>query len=82
MSPENQNQLNQLLDISLTLHQRFLPVEAVLERVRLSKPSVYRKMNAGKFPRPVVKAGSGRVYWDARDIDDWLERRASKGGAR
>lgn len=39
--------------------------------VGLSKPSLYRQINAGTFPRP-VKLGPRAVGWFEHEIEAWL----------
>lgn len=38
---------------------------------KLSRPTIYRDMAAGRFPRS-LKISRGRVGWRASDIDRWL----------
>ena len=48
------------------LHRR--EVEA---RTGLSRTSIYRQMEAERFPRP-VKVGPKAVRWNEREIEAWL----------
>ena len=48
------------------LHRR--EVEA---RTGLSRTSIYRQMEAGRFPRP-VKVGPKAVRWSEHEIEAWL----------
>lgn len=43
----------------------------VRERVKLSRPTIYRKMNAGTFPKS-VQISAGLVAWYESDIDAWV----------
>lgn len=52
---------------------RLLALKQVLERVSLSKSSIYRKMKEGTFPRP-VSLGGKTVRWVAVDIEEWVSR--------
>ena len=42
--------------------------------VGLSKPSLYRQINAGTFPRP-VKLGPRAVGWRRAEVEEWLRSR-------
>ena len=47
---------------------------AVEKMVGLSCATIYRRMNAGDFPRP-IKLSSQSVGWRRRDIELWLAAR-------
>lgn len=51
----------------------------VIARVGLCKASIYNRMNAGEFPRP-IPIGSGRVAWLESDIDTWITEKLSEAG--
>lgn len=51
----------------------------VIARVGLCKASIYNRMNAGEFPRPVA-IGGGRVAWLESDIDNWINERLAEAG--
>lgn len=48
----------------------FLPLPAVVRATSLSKPSIYRGIKAGTFPRP-VQISARRVAWPAESIAAW-----------
>lgn len=48
-----------------------LLLPAVKAITKLSTPTIYRGMAAGRFPRS-LKISRGRVGWRASDIDRWL----------
>lgn len=52
----------------------FLRLDAVLERTGLSRPSIYRLMAEGKFPKPIKPQGLAAALWPAHAIDAWIER--------
>ena len=52
---------------------RLLPRRAVEERVGLSRSTIYRLMDEGRFPVP-IKIGPGCVRWPAREIEAWIGR--------
>lgn len=51
----------------------------VIARVGLCKASIYNRMNAGEFPRP-ISIGGGRVAWLESDIDNWITERLYEAG--
>jgi prophage regulatory protein len=51
----------------------------VIARVGLCKASIYNRMNAGEFPRP-IPIGGGRVAWLESDIDTWITEKLSEAG--
>ena len=53
---------------------RFISTAIVLDRVCLSKTHLYRKINAGEFPRP-VPLGPKRVAFLESEIEDWMAAR-------
>ena len=55
-----------------------LPIAAVSARVGLSRPSIYRLMSHGDFPRP-LRVGVRGVRWRSEDIDRWLAGREVAG---
>ncbi len=50
---------------------RLLRFREVEHLVCLSRSAVYRRMQAGKFPRP-VRIGPKAVRWRTEDIEAWL----------
>mgnify|MGYP002637155548 FL=1 len=53
--------------------KKLLRLQQVIERVALSKSTIYRGMDDGSFPRP-LKLGSRMVRWLSEDIDNYLSR--------
>jgi len=49
-----------------------LPRKTVEKMSGLSRASIYRLMNAGKFPRP-LPIGTGSVRWRQSDVIAWQE---------
>jgi prophage regulatory protein len=47
---------------------------AVLKKTGLSYPTIYRYMQAGKFPLP-VQLGPNSVAWVEKEVDDWSASR-------
>jgi predicted DNA-binding transcriptional regulator AlpA len=55
--------------------KRFLSKGEVMDKVPLSYPTIWKKMQRGEFPRPRV-SGTGthaKVLWWESDIDAWME---------
>ena len=50
-----------------------LKLPEVMRRVGLSRPSVYKRMAAGEFPRPVYPAKRA-PRWRSDEIADWIEQ--------
>ena len=56
---------------------RILRRPAVVAAVGLSCSTIYEKMSAGKFPRP-VPLGDKAVGWLESDIQKWIEERIAE----
>ena len=54
--------------------ERFISTAVVLDRVCLSKTHLYRKINAGEFPRP-VPLGPHKVAFLESEIEAWMAAR-------
>lgn len=54
--------------------ERFLRLPAVMDRIPYSRPTIYRLMAAGKFPK-AIQLSAGAVAWRERDIDLWCQAR-------
>jgi prophage regulatory protein len=55
---------------------RLIRLPEVLARTGLSRPSIYRSMAAGGFPKP---ARFGRAtFWAAHEVDEWIRDRLAK----
>lgn len=53
---------------------RFLPVKEVVRRTSLSRATIYRLVQAGEFPPPVVLTGA-RSAWVEAEIASWMQAR-------
>lgn len=58
---------------------RLIRRSEVIQRVGLCKASIYNRMNAGLFPRP-VSIGGRSVAWLESDIDTWITERLVEAG--
>jgi prophage regulatory protein len=54
---------------------RLITVREALERVSFSKSHLYRLINRGEFPRPVV-LGLHKVAFLESEIETWIDARA------
>jgi prophage regulatory protein len=50
---------------------KIVRIDQVAERTCLPKPSIYRLMADGKFPKS-IKLSSRATGWLSTDIDDWI----------
>jgi predicted DNA-binding transcriptional regulator AlpA len=57
-----------------------LPIEAVCVMVGMSRPTLFRAIAAGSFPRGVQYGR--RVLWDAAVVEDWLNRERRDGSTK
>ena len=53
---------------------KMLRMPEVVDRCGYSKPSIYRLIKVGKFPRP-RKLGERAIAWPEDDIQAWLDSR-------
>lgn len=58
------------MDDKLNGSERLLPMREVCRRTSYSRPSVYRLVKCGKFPRP-RKLGF-KIGFRESEIDDWM----------
>ena len=54
--------------------ERFISIAEVLDRVGFSRTHLYRKINAGSFPRP-VPLGPQKVAFLESEIVQWMDER-------
>lgn len=59
---------------------RLLRLPAVLDRVGVSRASLYRMIAAGEFPAP-VHLSARSVAWPEADVSEWIEARIAGRGA-
>jgi prophage regulatory protein len=64
-----------------TSGERVLSQQAVLDRVPVSRTTLWRMERAGGFPRR-IQISANRIGWLEADVDEWLaERKASHGNS-
>jgi len=54
-----------------------LRLPQVVEKVQVPKSTLYKWMQKGLFPKPVV-LGIRSVGWYARDVQNWLQSRQQR----
>lgn len=59
---------------------RLLPTAVVLDRISMSKPTMYRLINAGEFPKP-VPVGRQRVAFIESEVQAWIDERVGRRDA-
>lgn len=62
-----------------TSNLQILDVSQVQQMVGLSKPTIYRLMKVGEFPRP-IRLSQCRVAWRLIDLENWLHSRPISEG--
>ncbi|EHC9866027.1 MULTISPECIES: AlpA family transcriptional regulator [Vibrio harveyi group] len=50
---------------------RFIKLKEVMHKTALSRSSVYRKMDEGKFPKSISN-GDRSVVWKESEIEEWM----------
>jgi prophage regulatory protein len=55
---------------------QIINIGAVCEALGISKPTLYRAIRRGDFPRP-IKLSPMRVGWRAEDVKRWIDVRAA-----
>ncbi len=56
---------------------RFLRLPEVMERTGLSRSTIYVRLAAGRFPRPVALGGRA-VGWIEAEIEEWVAERIAE----
>ncbi|MEP3329221.1 AlpA family phage regulatory protein [Sedimentitalea sp.] len=51
--------------------ERFMRAREVVDRVGLSRASVYRQVDLGTFPAP-IKISERSVAWRESEVDAWM----------
>jgi len=54
--------------------EKFIRLRELQPLIGLKKASVYRKLRAGTFPRP-IKIGDRAIAWRASDVAQWQASR-------
>ncbi|MDZ7895358.1 MAG: AlpA family phage regulatory protein [Sphingobium sp.] len=56
--------------------ERLLRLRDVLDRVGLSTTTLYRRIRAGEFPKP-MKLSAGVSRWRESQVDGWIAEKIS-----
>lgn len=56
---------------------KLLNVEAVLSSTGFTKPTMYRWIKEGKFPKPIKIGNSRSSRWVDKDIEQWINDQIS-----
>jgi prophage regulatory protein len=59
----------------MSINESLLPRREVEKRCGLSRSSIYARMKAGTFPKPVPDENTHSVWWVASEIDAWIAAR-------
>ena len=54
-----------------------MKLNEVLALVRYSKPSIYRLMTVGKFPKPITLGGRS-VFWVRSQIESFIQEQIER----
>ena len=52
---------------------RFIRLPQVIEMTTLAKPTIYKYMAKGTFPKQIQICGKS-VVWNERDVIDWMNQ--------
>lgn len=63
-------------NITVTVFDRCVRIKQVVEMVGFSKPTIYRLINKGTFPKP-FNISTNCVVWRVSAIEDWIKERES-----
>jgi prophage regulatory protein len=61
--------------------ERILRLKSVIERTGLSRSTVYRKVQASTFPKP-LKISERCIGWRESDVETWLRSPVVHTGAK
>ena len=53
---------------------QFLRISEVIRRVGVSRPTIYRWMKEGNFPKQ-IEIGANSVVWLESDVTKWMDQR-------
>jgi len=59
--------------------ERLIALPEVKQRTSLGKTTIYERIAAGTFPRP-VKLGERRVAWLESEVEAWIRERIEERG--
>ena len=56
-------------------NKTLLTIDEVVKQTRLSKPTIYKLIGRGDFPRQ-IRLCANKVAWLEQEISDWVAARA------
>ena len=62
-----------------TTAPRFLRISEVLDRVGVSRPTIYRWVAAGEFPKQISIGANSVVWLESSDVTKWMDQRIGAG---
>ena len=74
MNAEERPVVHSFPPISAPERKKFLRLIQVKETTGLSRATIYRKIAAHEFPRP-IRLGSRAVGWVEADVIEWMNER-------
>ena len=57
---------------------RFIRLPELITMLSVSKPTIWRWVSIGKFPKP-VKLGERTSAWSVADVEQWITQRQQGG---
>ncbi len=60
---------------------KLMRISEVITRVSYSRSTIYAKVRAGTFPKP-IKMGDNAVAWLESDIESWIRDRVESSGSK
>lgn len=64
---------SELIEMPDLTNERFLRLKDVVDKTSLSKSEIYRRVNAGTFPKQQRRSHKVAV-WKQSEVEDWMER--------
>ena len=58
-----------------------LRLKQTVDRVRLSRSTIYQLAKVGRFPRPIALTGSRSVGWLESEVQAWIAERVTASRA-
>jgi prophage regulatory protein len=60
------------------MSEQFLRWKAVSLKTGLSRPTIWRAVREGRFPKPVQLTSPSAVGWLASEVDNWIASRVAQ----
>ncbi len=59
---------------------KLIPIEEVTELIGVKKPTIYKYVREGNFPKP-IKVGKRASRWSLNAVLEWIETKKGKTDA-